>query len=46
RCSKYLYTLSIADKKKAEKLQKSIHPTVKQIVVTKRSHQKKRAATK
>ena len=46
RCSKYLYTLVLNDKKKAEKLQKSIHPTVKQILVTKRAFQKKRATTK
>ena len=38
RCSKYLYTLVVADQKKASKIQKSIHPTVKQIKVTARSH--------
>jgi large subunit ribosomal protein L38e len=45
RCSKYLYTLVVPDKKKAEKIQKSIHATLKQILVTSRSHSKK-AATK
>ena len=44
RCSKFLYTLVLNDKKKAEKLQKSIHPSVKQILVTKRPHQKKKAS--
>ncbi len=44
RCSKYLFTLVVADKKKAEKIQKSIHPNVKQVVVT--SKQKRRSAQK
>ena len=44
RCSKYLYTLVVPDKKKADKIQKSIHPNVKKIVVT--SKQKRRSAAK
>ena len=44
RCSKFLYTLVVPDRKKADKIQKSIHATLKQILVTSRSHQKKVAA--
>ena len=44
RCSKFLYTLVVPDRKKADKIQKSIHATLKQILVTSRSHQKKPAA--
>ena len=44
RCSKYLYTLVVQDKKKAEKIQKSIHPTVKQVLVSVRKHGKKVAS--
>jgi large subunit ribosomal protein L38e len=46
RCSKYLYTLVVPDKKKADKIQKSIHPSVKQVLVTRRSHAKKNAGKK
>ncbi|KAH9577870.1 Ribosomal protein L38e [Trypanosoma melophagium] len=46
RCSRYLYTLVIADKKKAEKIERSIHPSVKKITVTARSHAKKNAGSK
>jgi large subunit ribosomal protein L38e len=46
RCSKFLYTLVVADKKKADKIQKSIHPTVKQVLVTARSHAKKNSVAK
>ena len=42
RCSKYCYTLVVPDKKKAEKIQKSIHPTVKQVLITARKYGKKR----
>ncbi|CAD2221302.1 large subunit ribosomal protein L38e [Angomonas deanei] len=38
RCSRYLYTLVIHDKWKADKIEKSIHPTVKKITITARSH--------
>jgi large subunit ribosomal protein L38e len=34
RCSKFLYTLVVADKKKADRIQKSIHPNVKQVLIT------------
>jgi large subunit ribosomal protein L38e len=44
RCSKYLYTLVVADKKKADRIQKSIHPSVKKIEVT--SLAKRRTAAK
>ena len=44
RCSKFLYTLVVQDKKKADRIQKSIHPSVKKIEVT--SHKKRRQATK
>ena len=44
RCSKYLYTLVVADKKKADRIQKSIHPSVKKVEVT--SLKKRRQATK
>ena len=44
RCSKYLYTLVVADKKKADRIQKSIHPSVKKIEVT--SLRKRRQAEK
>ena len=33
RCSSYLYTLVVKDPKKAEKIEKSIHPTVSKIVI-------------
>ena len=46
RCSKYLYTLVVADQKKAGKIQKSIHQNVKQVLVTARSHAKKAAGSK
>ncbi|KAH9598965.1 Ribosomal protein L38e [Trypanosoma melophagium] len=46
RCSRYLYTLVIADKKKAEKIERSIHPAVKKITVTARSHAKTNAGSK
>eukprot|EP00796_Vickermania_ingenoplastis_P010099 gene10099-7066_t len=42
RCSRFLYTLVVSDKKKAARLEQSIHPSVKKINVTARSH----AATK
>ncbi|KAL7697267.1 ribosomal protein l38 [Lotmaria passim] len=43
RCSRYLYTLVVNDKKKAEKIERSIHPSVKKIAVTARSHAKTNA---
>jgi large subunit ribosomal protein L38e len=42
RCSKFLYSLVVNDKKKADRIQKSIHPNVKKIAVT--SHKKRRSA--
>lgn len=44
RCSRFLYTLVVNDKKKADKIQKSIHPSVKQVQVTARKFVKKAAA--
>ena len=49
RCSKFLYTLVVQDKKKADRIQKSIHPSVKKVEVTslrKRRQTKKATATK
>ena len=34
RCSSYLYTLVVNDAKKAEKIEKSIHPTVTKTIIT------------
>jgi large subunit ribosomal protein L38e len=45
RCSKYLYTLVVHDKKKADRIQKSIHPSVKKIEVTP-LRKRRQAATK
>ena len=44
RCSKLLYTLVVNDKKKADRIQKSIHPSVKKVTVT--SLRKRRQAQK
>ena len=44
RCSKFLYTLVVADKKKADRIQKSIHPNVKQVTIT--SKKERRSAAK
>ena len=33
RCSSYLYTLVVKDSKKAEKIEKSIHPSVTKVVI-------------
>ncbi|KNH05733.1 large subunit ribosomal protein L38e [Perkinsela sp. CCAP 1560/4] len=33
RCSSYLYTLVVKDSKKADKIEKSIHPTVTKMVI-------------
>ena len=46
RCSKFLYTLVVNDKKKADKIQKSIHPSVKQIAVSVRKHGAKPTTSK
>ncbi|TPP52091.1 Ribosomal L38e family protein [Leishmania donovani] len=46
RCSRYLYTLVVNDKKKADKIERSIHPSVKKIAVTARSHAKTNAGSK
>ncbi|RHW67301.1 60S ribosomal protein L38 [Trypanosoma brucei equiperdum] len=46
RCSRHLYTLVMADKKKADKIERSIHPSVKKITVTSRSHANKNTPSK
>lgn len=46
RCSRFLYTFVIADKKKAARLEQSIHPSVKKITVTARSHAAAKASPK
>ncbi|EPY26024.1 large subunit ribosomal protein L38e [Strigomonas culicis] len=43
RCSRFLYTFVINDKKKADKIERSIHNSVKKINVTARSHAKTNA---
>lgn len=43
RCSRFLYTLVVNDKKKAAKIERSIHPSVKKITITARSHAKTNA---
>ncbi|KAJ9444206.1 60S ribosomal protein L38 [Diplonema papillatum] len=35
RCSRYLYTLVVKDKRKADKMQQSIHSSVQQEVIEK-----------
>ena len=42
RCSRFLYTFSVADKKRAERIQKSIHSNLKKVVVTKKAPSGKR----
>ena len=37
RCSRFLYTFTVADKKRAERIQKSIHSNLKKVVVTKKA---------
>lgn len=44
RCSRFLYTLVVADKKKAARIEQSIHPSVKKITVSARSHAAAKAA--
>ncbi|CCW70729.1 unnamed protein product [Phytomonas sp. Hart1] len=46
RCSRYLYTLVVSDKKKADKIERSIHPSVKKITITARSHANTNASSK
>jgi len=46
RCSRYLYTLVVSDKVKARRIEQSIHPSVKKIIVTARSHAACKASTK
>jgi len=46
RCSRFLYTLVVHDKKKAAKIQNSIHNTLKQVIVTARSRTKKSTGSK
>lgn len=38
RCSRYLYTFVITDKTKAARVEQSIHPSVKKVIVTARTH--------
>lgn len=38
RCSRFLHTLTMSDSKKATRLEQSIHPSVKKILVSSRSH--------
>lgn len=37
RCSKFLYTFAVADKKKADRILKSIHSNLKKVNITKKS---------
>lgn len=46
RCSRFLYTLVVTNKVKASLLEKSIHPSVKRITVTTRSHASSKASPK
>jgi len=42
RCSRYLYTLLVADAKKATKLEQSLPPTLKKIKVDEKSKPKQK----
>src|SRR3989338_8699712 len=42
RCSRFLYTFTVADKKRAERIQKSIHSNLKKVVITKKAPSGKR----
>ena len=42
RCSRFLYTYTVADKKRAERIQKSIHSNLKKVVITKKAPSGKR----
>ena len=45
RCSRFLYTFTVNDKKRAERIQKSIHSNLKKITITKKAPSGKRVKT-
>ena len=42
RCSRFLYTFQVADKKRADRILKSIHSNLKKIVISKKAPSGKR----
>jgi large subunit ribosomal protein L38e len=45
RCSRFLYTFTVADKKRTDRILKSIHANLKRIVVSKKTPSGKRVKT-